>query len=539
MASTLRQLEPAARSGGRTPGVDARLYERARDRLARLCRIMAILFGLGLALTAVMGGFSRLTGAQVALNAVGNGGLLAFSVWLMRAARDGRRAPRRVADLGAVYEIAIALFISVGTTEYVYAKTGAVPVVSLASSLIVLFPLVLPLPRARTLITAILAAAMAPVGLALLILLGEVYANPLDFLVISVVPALSVLMAMLGFQVVHQLSMDLSAARHMGRYRLEDRLGAGGMGEVWRARHARLARPAAIKLIRQEALGARGPEHVARVLERFEREAQVTASLRSPHTVELYDYGTASDGTVYYVMELLEGFDLETLVQRFGPQPPARVVGLLAQICDSLAEAHERGLVHRDIKPANLHLARLGLTEDFVKVLDFGLVALQPERRPADAGVSVEGVPVGTPSYMAPEAVQGAPGLDERADLYSLGCVAWWLLTGRPVFEGKPMAVMVAHCNTPPPPLAPLGVAVPPALEALIMACLAKQPAERPPSARALQRSLAALSLSGWSPAEAAAWWQRHAPETGEMSLPPVAISAGLADTVPASSTTA
>ena len=202
MASAPHQFEPAARaaSRSRTAEVDGRLYERARDRLARLCRIMAILFGLGLALTAAMGGFGRLTAAQVALNAGGNGALLAFSLWLMRSARDPERPSRRVADLGAVYEIAIALFISIGTPQYVFAKTGTVPVVSLASSMIVLFPLVLPLPRRRTLVTAVLAGAMAPVGLALLVALGEVSAKPLDFLVISVVPGLSVLMAMLAIR---------------------------------------------------------------------------------------------------------------------------------------------------------------------------------------------------------------------------------------------------------------------------------------------------------------------------------------------------
>jgi len=232
---------------------------------------------------------------------------------------------------------------------------------------------------------------------------------------------------------VYGLGQSLYRARELGSYRLAERIGEGGMGEVWRAEHTLLARPSAIKLIRPEALGGSGTSTADKAVARFRREAQVTASLRSPHTVELYDFGTARDGTFYYVMELLEGLDLGSLVERHGPLPAERVVHILQQACDSLAEAHDRGLIHRDVKPANIHLCRLGRQFDYVKVLDFGIVKLS--KRDQGTRLTMEGVITGTPSFMAPEVILGDGDIDHRADLYALGCVAYWLLVGVPVFE--------------------------------------------------------------------------------------------------------
>jgi len=298
----------------------------------------------------------------------------------------------------------------------------------------------------------------------------------------------------------------------MGSYRLIELLGKGGMGEVWRAEHRMLARPAAIKLIRRESLQAgSGASDVRR---RFEREAAATAMLQSPHTVQLYDFGVADDGRFYYVMELLDGLDLETFVTRFGAVPAARAVAWLVQACASLEEAHERGLVHRDIKPANIYTCRLGSEVDWIKVLDFGLVKQAPAGDDATR-LTAEGVTAGTPGYMAPEMAAGISDVDRRADIYALGCVAYWLVTGTQVFEGDtPLKMIVDHVRTPPvPPSRRCELPIPGELEEIILWCLEKKPEDRPQSAAAIAEPLAALSLNpAWSDAEARAWWRVHLP---------------------------
>ncbi len=292
----------------------------------------------------------------------------------------------------------------------------------------------------------------------------------------------------------------------MGSYRLEELLGRGGMGEVWKASHRLLARPAAVKLIRIDP-GADSRE----LLRRFEREARATAALRSPHTVDVYDYGTTEDGTFYYVMELLEGYDLETLVNRFGRLPPGRAVYLLEQACHSLAEAHEGGLIHRDVKPANIYVCRYGIDADFVKLLDFGLV----KNPVADArgSVTMTGVIAGTPGYMSPEMGLGSPDVDWRTDIYALGCVAYWLVTGRRVFEeGPPMQVLMDHVQkTPVPPSQRVEGGLPAELDRVILACLEKDPNNRPQTARELAERLRAVSLDErWTEETARRWWLSH-----------------------------
>jgi serine/threonine protein kinase len=207
-------------------------------------------------------------------------------------------------------------------------------------------------------------------------------------------------------------------------YQLVERLGEGGMGEVWRAKHRFLARPAAIKLMRPEVLGGSSVERQSLSL-LFEREAQATASMRSPHTIELYDFGVADDGAFYYVMEFLDGFDLQALIDRFGPIPPDRAVHLLKQVCHSLAEAHAEGLIHRDVKPANVYVCRHGREVDFVKVLDFGLVKSQNDALGSDITLSRDHSVGGTPSFMPPEQVLGDRPLDGRSDIYAVGCLAY------------------------------------------------------------------------------------------------------------------
>ena len=320
-------------------------------------------------------------------------------------------------------------------------------------------------------------------------------------------------------------------ARDLGSYRLVARLGAGGMGEVWRAEHRLLARQAAIKLIRAEVM--QNPDSAREVRERFRREAQVLASMKSRHTIEIYDYGVTEAGVFYFVMELLDGLDLESLVVRFGPLPAARVIQLLAQACASLAEAHDANLFHRDIKPPNLFACRAADEVDICKLLDFGIVQMFDEPaapktiapvRPSKPIIETPkltqlGAMLGTPGFMAPEQILGMQ-LDGRADLYALGCVAWWLLSGKEVFardvgEAK---LLHRHIYDDVPPLASVVTTwFPPELEAVIRACLAKDPNERPASARmlgAILRDITIPEQHAWTNARALAWWQSYrAPE--------------------------
>ena len=318
---------------------------------------------------------------------------------------------------------------------------------------------------------------------------------------------------------IYGLRKQVNEAMDIGQYTLESRIGAGGMGEVWRARHRMLIRPAAVKLIRRQALGSM-PGDPDVLLRRFEREARATAGLKSPHTVQLYDFGVTDDGTLYYVMELLEGLDLDTLVKKYGPVPAERAVHILEQVCASLADAHGNGLVHRDIKPANIVISRVGAAWDFVKVLDFGLVKLEGARQ-SDESVKLTAVGAvsGTPAFMAPEIALGEMATDHRVDIYSLGCVAYWLVTGTLVFEGATgMKVMFAHAHTPPPPPSSrVELPIPPALEQLILACLEKDPARRPATAAELGARLTALAATmPWSAERAQRWWTVHAPASGE-----------------------
>lgn len=323
--------------------------------------------------------------------------------------------------------------------------------------------------------------------------------------------------AIVGSHLVDTMRTNAAQMREMGMYKLKEKIGSGGMGEVWKAEHRLLARPAAIKMIRSDVLAADGNGHVDFLIQRFQREAQITASLRSPHTVELYDFGNTLAGTFYYVMEYLQGFDLDTLVEKFGPLPPERATFLLKQATDSLHEAHSKGLIHRDIKPSNIHVGQMGTYDDFVKVLDFGLVKAIPQLGTDEMKLTAEGTTTGTPAFMAPEVALGKTEIDARSDIYALGCVGYWLLTGMLVFEGEtPMEIVVNHVKSPP--VRPSGRSefdIPVCLDETIMACLAKDPAERPQSMSQLAEMLTACHLAeGWTPKNAEAWWSSHAPDS-------------------------
>jgi serine/threonine-protein kinase len=312
---------------------------------------------------------------------------------------------------------------------------------------------------------------------------------------------------------LHQLQEDLSRMQDFGSYRLEKLLGRGGMGEVWLARHSFLRRDAAVKLILAELLERASHSERRQIQERFESEAQAIASLRSPHTVAIYDYGLAENGSLYYAMEYLHGLDAQTLVDRHGPQPAGRVVAFLRQACESLEEAHDAGLIHRDIKPSNIFICRIGKRTDFVKVVDFGLV--KELERATQTALTNESAIGGTPAFMAPEQVRGEE-VDARTDIYGLGCLAYFLLTGITVFD-KPnsMAMAVAHLNEQPtPPSRRSELAIPPSLERVVMACLEKKCEDRPQSVAQLRAMLhGCTDGASWTETDANRWWTLHRPE--------------------------
>jgi len=329
------------------------------------------------------------------------------------------------------------------------------------------------------------------------------------------VVGVTAMLAVMGSMILDRFFSTAYEARESNHYTLKDRIGVGGMGEVWLAEHKTLARPAAVKLIRKEMVADGDRQRAERMLRRFEREARATAGLRSPHTVEIYDFGVTDDGTFYYAMEYLEGIDLESLVEKHGPVAVERAVHILRQACDSLGDAHERGFTHRDVKPANIFLCRLGVSYDWVKVLDFGLVKLDPQADAHDeADLTVEGTTSGTPAYMAPEMALNKPGVDGRTDIYALGCVGYWLVTGKHVFDGdNKLGVIVEHVKSEPmPPSSRTELEIPEELDALLLKCLEKEPSDRFQSAEELAAALDEIPCGGWNQRQAEEWWKLHRP---------------------------
>jgi eukaryotic-like serine/threonine-protein kinase len=311
--------------------------------------------------------------------------------------------------------------------------------------------------------------------------------------------------AMSAARMIRRLRRQVRA-QQLGQYTLLEKLGEGAVGVVYKARHAMMRRPTAIKLLAEET---RNPQRLAR----FEREVQLTSELTHPNTIAIHDYGRTPEGIFYYAMEYVEGLTLEQLVERSGPVPPTRVAHFLRQACGSLAEAHAVGLIHRDIKPANLMIGKRGGIADFLKVMDFGLVkdiGVGPDgERPVAITESATIAVVGTPLYLAPEAIARPSEMDGRADLYALGAVAYYLLVGAPVFSGQTVVeVCSQHLHaTPVPPSERAAQAIPAALEAVVLRCLQKRPADRYASADELAAALAGVA-GAWTDAEAQAWWK-------------------------------
>jgi serine/threonine-protein kinase len=431
--------------------------------------------------------------------------------------RVARMAPQRFLDFGLIFAVVGGFGIAIA--EF---SEGCLPDISFGRYLgipwecvwVILFPLIAPNTPGKILAASLGVASAAPITL---FAGATFFAVPINSTVPQLVTYflfssfLCALLALVMAKIVIRYGVRLKRAREIGAYELVAPLGQGGMGEVWVARHRLLARPAAVKLIRPELI-SRDERQREAIYRRFEREAQATATLRSTHTIDIYDFGRADDGSFYYVMELLDGASLDQLIKRHGPLGAARTVYLLRQVCHSLGEAHKHGLTHRDIKPANIFVCTLGPDYDYVKVLDFGLV--KHHGVDTQTELTADGSTAGTPAYMAPEMATSKDAVDGRADLYALGCVAYFMLTGRQVFEGETsIATILKHVrDVPVPPSERSELPVPAALDEVVLACLAKDPAARPQTAAELTRRLAAISFAEpWSCDEGKAWWDLHA----------------------------
>jgi eukaryotic-like serine/threonine-protein kinase len=506
-------LPTPSTTGGSSQGLPDDLLRQASHRLGIMCVVIAGLWAANLLLahviqpapvampdTAILRLFDRLG----AINIVASLGLFWYT-------RQGSRNPRFLLNLGLAYEVLIAL--SIGVLDWAYNPPMGVSWIAI---IILLFPAIIPSTPRKTLATALVAASMDPVSALIWKAAGQEIPG-VDYVFINAVPNyLCAAIAPLISHIITGLGREVRRAREMGSYVLGGLIGHGGMGEVWEATHRFLARPAAIKLIKPDVLSAMTKEQGEVLVQRFRREAHAAANLRSPHTIQLYDFGVASDGTFYYVMELLNGMDLQTLVTKHGALPPARVIYLLQQACESLAEAHQRGLVHRDIKPGNIQVCRMGEYSDWVKVLDFGLVKSQVSEV-HEPGLTAPHTVTGTPAYLSPESALGE-AVDHRTDIYALGCVAYWMLTGRYVFTGESsMQIVARHVSSEPtPPSRHSAFDVSPALDRLVLACLKKKPSERPATARELCDRLGECEVeTAWTREDARMWWRtRIEPDT-------------------------
>jgi eukaryotic-like serine/threonine-protein kinase len=446
-------------------------------------------------------------------------GVVSVAVWLLLRSRPRSPTTLRAADVVLQVAVGFALASSLPHAASIAAAPRVAVFDILLGMLMVLTLRALIVPsswRRTAAIGAITGALLLPS----VVIWGDDVAMPgvthqilVGIFVNWIV--LSVAVSSVASGILYGLRREVRDARSLGQYTLLEPIGEGGMGVVYRARHAMLRRPTAVKLI--TATGN------ALHLDRFEQEVQHMASLAHPNIVTVYDYGRTQDGTLYYAMELLDGADLERIVEAGGPLPPARVIHLLIQACRALAGAHAAGLVHRDIKPGNLFVCREWGSADALKVLDFGLV--KDLSGSASAALTHQGAIMGTPLYMAPETWMHPESVDARSDLYSLGAVAYFLLTGRMVFSGSnPFEVMVHHTQTPPERPSQRGFSVPGDLEDIVMRCLAKDPAERHAGAEVLRAHLEDCELAGaWRSSDARDWWVAHPRVVKAAAAEPVA----------------
>jgi serine/threonine-protein kinase len=440
-------------------------------------------------------------------------GLLACSAWLVT--RRGRLSGRVLHALDVVGSL-VMLLVFTGGGIRIADPTVATYVLLMGYTTVMLArAIVVPSTARRTLLIGLTAGVP-------LVAVAVYRGGPGDGGVANGLSAacwlsVGVALGTLASRTIFGLRREVQQARVLGQYTLESKIGEGGMGEVWRASHALLRRPTAIKLL----LPDRNAESAIR---RFEKEAQITSRLTHPSTVSLYDYGRTREGVLYYAMELLEGSDLERLVAKHGPQSPARVVHILAQVCGALAEAHDLGLVHRDVKPGNVLLLPKRGEPELAKVVDFGLVK-ELRTEASSVALTAANAITGTPLYMAPEAIREPERVGPASDLYALGAVGWFLLVGRPPFEGHSIVeVCGQHLHTPPArPSTALGRPIARDVEDVVLSCLEKEPSKRPAGARALRHALRTCSLAGqWTEEDATRWWEEHANGAPTVQAPPV-----------------
>jgi tRNA A-37 threonylcarbamoyl transferase component Bud32 len=446
-----------------------------------------------------------------------------ISAALVLYIRRGPHAPEVKADVGIAYMVLNAVAVALLNTWARPVTPQALGLISWNTIVILIGSMLLPTTPRKMLVASIAAASMDPLGIWIAHLRGIAVPSFTHTLMLFMPNYACAVVATLPAHVLQRVGRRLRQAQELGSYHLVELLGRGGMGEVWRAEHRLLARGAAIKVVRPELLGASTETEARTMLRRFEREARATAALSSPHTIRVFDFGVTADRRFYYVMELLSGRDLETLVREFGPVPADRVLFLLRQVCHSLADAHARGLVHRDVTPANIYACRMGLEYDFVKVLDFGLVKLNDAAAMQQTLMTGVHTTTGTPAFMAPEIILNEGEVDQRADVYALGCVAYFLLTGQLVFEAEtPMKMFLQHLQaTPVPPSQRTELPIPRDVEQLVLACLEKDPAKRPQDAQALLRMvLRCRGLEHWDHDAARGWWETNLPElTGPLGV--------------------
>jgi serine/threonine protein kinase len=521
-----RQATPTpgdeVRSTGRLP--DDMLDEQV-ERFAAFTGVAAGLWALTLVVHAIV--YPRVLGVVVPRLVLGIEAFAAVdSLLVFLYVRYAPHTCQTKTHAGPLYMVLNAILIAMINTWATNPTAETLGKLSWTTIVILISAMIVPSTPRRMLAASLVAASMEPLGVWLAHLRGLPVPSLVDTFVLLLPNYICAVVAVVPSHVLQNVGRKLRAAQELGSYQLVELLGRGGMGEVWRAQHRLLARSAAIKLIRPEVLGASGAAESRILMKRFEREAQATAALSSPHTIRVFDFGVTREGTFYYVMELLAGRDLDSMVREFGPVPANRAVHLLRQAAHSLADAHARGLVHRDIKPANIYVCRMGLEYDFVKVLDFGLVKMNGRSGAPgtqETLLTASHTTTGTPAFMAPEIILGQGDVDRRADVYALGCVAYYLLTGQLVFDADtPMKMFLHHVQTPPtPPSQRTELHIPGDLEDLVMSCLEKDPNRRPQDAeRLFELACECCSIDMWTNHMAKAWWETHLMElTGPLTL--------------------
>ena len=520
LVQTPKQSFAKPEHAGDSSGLPADIVDQASRRLQVLALIYATVYVItGYLIPDPEAGIVERTLTDTVIDVFGLLFILSALAFYgaLRYGWAGTRATRNVA-------IAFEVVGAVGIEIWILGWDGDLSLIQLGLSWtavwIVSFPLFAPTRPWTTFWTATVAASARPLMLAIVAMRGTPMPDAATLIALTLPTYLCVGIATMAAQVLFGLGKDIAKARRMGNYSLTEKLGAGGMGEVWKAEHRMLARPAAIKLVRSDVEG----DSSLMYPERFEREVQATAQLQSPHTIEVYDYGITESGSFYYVMELLDGLDLENLVRFDGPLSVERTVHILRQTCHSLNEAHRKGMVHRDIKPANIFLCRYAGDVDFVKVLDFGLVKRGASMDENEVMLTKVGTFTGTPAYASPEMASGnTDQVDAGSDIYSLGCVGFWLLTGRTVFEASNTLEMLIKQGSEPP-VAPSEYSefdVPAELDKIILACLEKGRSKRIESAASLSARLGAIEQSfPWDADDARKWWDMRRPSESERSTP-------------------